>query len=145
MKNEIKYYAVKTMCGHVGNGKYLEVTFPIKAYSSKEAAEIARWRPRVKHHNKHAILDIKLISYDEYITLIDEQNNDPFIHCSNKQEQKMYCCDLKSNIKTYIDNDTYIDNSKHKEKALFIQKKNKAYKEDLKSYYGDLCELGYSY
>ena len=58
MKN--KFYAVVTKCGHVGNGKYREVTFPINADSGKEAAEIARWIPRVKHHKKGLVRGAKI-------------------------------------------------------------------------------------
>ena len=65
MKN--KFYAVVTKCGHVGNGKYREVTFPINTDSGKEAAEIARWIPRVKHHKKDAIINVTEISYDYYM------------------------------------------------------------------------------
>ena len=54
MKN--KFYAVVTKCGHVGNGKYREVTFPINADSGKDAAEIARWIPRVKYHKRMQLL-----------------------------------------------------------------------------------------
>ena len=81
MKN--KFYAVVTKCGHVGNGKYREVTFPINADSGTEAAEIARWIPRVKHHKKDAIINVTEISYDYYIELLEINNNDPYLQCKN--------------------------------------------------------------
>ena len=64
MKN--KFYAVVTKCGHVGRNNYREVTFPINAKSGKEAAEIARWLPRVKHHKKDAIVRVFEIDYEKY-------------------------------------------------------------------------------
>ena len=39
---ENKYYAVTTKCGHVGKGKFYIVTFAIKAFTKKEAAEKGR-------------------------------------------------------------------------------------------------------
>lgn len=61
-----KYYLVETMCGHVGNGAYIPVTFPIRAEDGKSAAKIAREIPRVKHHNKYAILDVKKVDFEEF-------------------------------------------------------------------------------
>ena len=78
-----KFYAVVTKCGHVGNGKYREVTFPINADSGKDAAEIARWIPRVKYHKNDAIINVTEISYDYYMELLEINNNDPYLQCKN--------------------------------------------------------------
>lgn len=92
--NSSKYYAVTTMCGHVRKNSYTEKTFPIMAASGKEAAEIGRWIPRVKHHNKHAILDVKEITEDEFNKLNSLNDEDPYLHCKSIQEQNRCCNDL---------------------------------------------------
>ena len=87
-RNNEKYYAVCCNCGHVGRNKHVEITFPLKAKSGKEAAEIARRIARVKHHNKYAILSCREISYEEYLELIKINANDPYLQCKNIQEQR---------------------------------------------------------
>ena len=37
-----KYFEVQAMCGHVGKGKYIPISFPVIAINGKEAAEKAR-------------------------------------------------------------------------------------------------------
>ncbi len=141
MKNEIKFYAVTTMCGHVGAGKYLEVTFPIKASSPIKASNKARWTPRVKHNNKGAIISVKEVSYDKYCELLEENNNNLFLQCKNKQEQALYCSDIKLNTKKLFDEES--DNSKHLENYLYSKKMNKIYQKDTKRCYEELNEFEY--
>lgn len=43
-----KYFEVQAMCGHVGKGKYIPISFPVIAINGKEAAEKVRSYPRVK-------------------------------------------------------------------------------------------------
>ena len=54
-----KYFEVIVKCGHVGHGKYIVKKLAILAESAKQAAKIARYIPRVKHHKKDAILSCK--------------------------------------------------------------------------------------
>ena len=94
MENK-KYFAVTTKCGHVGRKYYLPVTFPVVAESGKEAARLGRDIPRVKHAHKDAILDVREISYEEYLILVDENKNNMYLKCENKQQQKSWCGDIK--------------------------------------------------
>lgn len=64
-----KFYKVTCKCGHVGKQYFIRISFPINADSGKEASEIARSLPRVKHDHKDAILDCKEIDYEEYLIL----------------------------------------------------------------------------
>ena len=85
---EQKYFAVTAKCGHVRKGKYIEVTFAIVAESGKEAAKIGRTMPRVKHDHPMAILNVVELSEDDYNELYNENRNNPYLQCKNKQEQK---------------------------------------------------------
>ena len=49
----MKYFLVTAKCGHVGNGKYLEIEFPIIARTKKDAAQICLRKPKVKKHLKY--------------------------------------------------------------------------------------------
>lgn len=74
------YYLVEVMCGHVGAFAYIPVVFPILAEDGREAAKKARSIPRVKHHNKYAILNVKKVSYDEYILQQEVNNSDAYLN-----------------------------------------------------------------
>lgn len=84
-------YEVRAKCGHVGRGNYIEKTFAIKARSGKEAAAIARQKPRVKHHHKDAIRYVIEIDVDRYREILRQHDEDPYMHCRNIQEQKALC------------------------------------------------------
>ena len=105
--NENKYYAVKTICGHVRKNNYIEITFGVIAKSGCDAASIARKIPRVKHDRKDAIISVVEITYDEYLSIRAQNENDPYLKCQNKQEQNINCVDLFNRIiqhdKEYID------------------------------------------
>ena len=74
------YYLVEAMCGHVGALAYIPVVFPISAEDGKEAAKKARLIPRVKHNNKYAILNVKKVSYDEYLAQQEVNNSDAYLN-----------------------------------------------------------------
>ena len=82
------YYKVKCKCGHVGRSHYIAIDFPVAASSGKEAAEIARKIPRCKHHHKDCILEVTKISYEEYICIYKDNNEDPYLKCGSIQEQR---------------------------------------------------------
>lgn len=82
-----RYYRVKTKCGHVGVNNCIWIDFAIMAMSGKEAAKKARELPRVKRHQKYAIDSVVEISLEEFNTLREENENDPYLHCKNKKEQ----------------------------------------------------------
>ena len=89
----MKMFEVKAKCGHVGRKYYALKTFAILAENGKEAAEIARNIPRVKHHHKDAIIDVKEVEYDRYLKIIEANNEDPYFKCRSIQEQRNYMID----------------------------------------------------
>ena len=82
-----KFFRVTCKCGHVGRQFFIKIDFPVNADSGKEAAEIARNIPRVKHDHKDAILNCVEIDYEEYQIIQKINNNDPYLKCKNPQEQ----------------------------------------------------------
>ena len=82
-----KFFRVTCKCGHVGRQFFVRIDFPVNADSGKEAAEIARNMPRVKHNHKDAILNCVEIDYEEYQIIQKINNNDPYLKCKNPQEQ----------------------------------------------------------
>lgn len=84
-----KFYKVTCKCGHVGKKWFIRIAFPVNADSGKEAAQIAREIPRVKHDHKDAILSCIEIDYEEYQILQVINSNDPYLKCNNRQEQEL--------------------------------------------------------
>ena len=85
----MNYFKVTCRCGHVGRNNYIPIIFPIIASNGKEASSIARNIPRVKHNHKYAIIDCKKISKIEYDEIKEINDNDPYLRCKNKREQKL--------------------------------------------------------
>ena len=108
-----RYYAVNTKVGHVGKGKYIEVTFAIKAENGREAARIAREMPRVKRDNPDAILDVDEISYEEYLELIGNNKKDPYFSCTCRQDQNRLCPDIYKRVKNLYEE---VDSEEYQEK-----------------------------
>ncbi len=94
----MKYFKVTAKCGHVGKNKYFEGTFFIEAESKKDAAEKIRYRGRVKHDKKDAILNVEEIDYETYIKGIKENSKHPYFNCKNKQEQNRFLQEIQKNI-----------------------------------------------
>lgn len=89
MKETKNYYEVIAKCGHVGKNHYIPIRFPIIAVDGKEAAKHVRQFPRVKHNHKDAILIVKKIDYERYQEIVEINNNDPYLKCHSRQEQKL--------------------------------------------------------
>ena len=122
---EIKYYAVTAKCGHVGKGKYIEVTFAIEATSGKEAAKIGRMMPRVKRDHPQAIISVERINLEEYIELANSNAENPYLQCKNKQEQNAACPELYKEVKELYQ---IIDYSEKREARLtYLFKKRKLF------------------
>jgi len=135
-----KFYKVTCKCGHVGKQYFIRISFPINADSGKEASEIARSLPRVKHDHKDAILDCKEIDYEEYLILQKINSNDPYLKCENKQEQNAIV-----NLSLRLEPETkYIDRAdKNKRSNVeYKLKKQKYIYDDLEEEI-DLYEGGY--
>lgn len=95
---EQKYFIVTAKCGHVGRNKYIVKQLTIRASSGKEAARKGREYPRVKHHMKDAILDIKEVSKEEYYEMRVKNYCDPYFSVRNMQEQRLYCINIEDSI-----------------------------------------------
>ena len=121
-----RYYAVNTKVGHVGKGKYIEVTFAIKAENGREAARIAREMPRVKRDNPMAIIDVNELSYDEYLDLLEDNKNNPYLKCKSRQDQNMYCPDIYKKVKElYEEVDSFEYKEKRRKRIEYLFKKRK--------------------
>jgi hypothetical protein len=92
--NENKKYIVSTKCGHVGNNKYIVIDFAVSAKNAKEAARIARNIPRVKHHWKNAIEQVREVTPEEYYNQIETNNEDGYLKSKSIQDQRSNCEDI---------------------------------------------------
>ncbi len=100
MENNFYYYEVIVKCGHVGRNNYILNLFPVKAKSKKEAANRARYFPRVKHDQKDAIRSVREISYEEFLLLVEQYQNDSYNFAHSRQEQAIECgVELYSRVK----------------------------------------------
>lgn len=84
-------YEVEAKCGHVGRDCYVIKTFAVIAESGKQAAELVRWMPRVKHHHKDAIRSVNMIDEQRYCEICITNSLDPYFHCKCIQEQRATC------------------------------------------------------
>lgn len=97
----MEHYAVTAQFGHVGRGKYIPKTIPVYAKNGREAAEKVRWMPRVKHHRKDAIIEVRKISEEEYLELKEINKNDPYFKVGSKQEQEKLCFNIEEAVICY--------------------------------------------
>lgn len=132
-KSNYKFYNVTAKCGHVGgNDKYIPISFEVAANSAQEAAAIARWIPRVKHHHKDAILSVDEITKEEYIELKETNDSDPYLKACSKQEQNLFIDVIKSRIceddynkkKSSVKNDDSVSKKNIYSKKQKIRKPN---------------------
>jgi hypothetical protein len=91
-------YVVTAKCGHVGKDKYIPIDFPIQASSMKEAAEIVRNRPRVKHHHKDAIISIQAVDHETFEHFLIISNADQYLKVTSSTDQRRLCEDLDDRI-----------------------------------------------
>ena len=73
-------YLVEAMCGHVGRGNYIPVTFAVRADSGSEAALITRSIPRVKHSNKWAILGVRKVDSEQFDEQLEMNSRDKYLN-----------------------------------------------------------------
>ena len=115
----MKLFKVEAKCGHVGKNNFTIKIFAIRAENGKEAAMIARNKPRVKHHHKDAIRSVVEITEIEYLQIIKQNNDDPYFKCRNIQEQRIYVqdCDV------YVENKEAHISKSYSKKAIYYKKK----------------------
>ena len=82
----MKYFLVTAKCGHVGNGKYLEIEFPVYAQSKKEAAQMCLKKPKVKKHLKNAITSVREVDLDVFNFARTEFSNNSYVRSHTKKE-----------------------------------------------------------
>lgn len=87
------FFEVLAKCGHVGRNNYIVKKFYVKAESGKEAARIIRLAPRVKHHQKDAIIEVHKIDYEQYVQGAIRMNEDPYFNVYNTSDQKRFNLD----------------------------------------------------
>ena len=80
--------------------------------------------PRVKHHRKDAIIEVKKISKEEYYRLREVIKNDYYFKVSSKQEQEKLCINLEKAIVSYEEH-YKIRKKKNSDKIKYKMKKNK--------------------
>lgn len=80
------YYIVDAMCGHVGSGMYVEKSFPFATATMSEAAQACKEIPRVKHDNKRAILNVREVSYEEYLEQQKINDEDPYLQAKCRRD-----------------------------------------------------------
>lgn len=130
-------YEVKCKCGHVGRKNYIVIAFAVIAASGKDAAEKARYFPRVKHDHKDAIISVRKITDEEYLELLEVNNEDGYLHCSNRQEQNLI--DLTGRIiREYIEEDDYYVGEN--QKKMFYKKSEVR---NPKKFFKNLCVADY--
>lgn len=136
---EKRYFKVVAKCGHVGKKKYIPIAFGICAENGKEAASITRKIGRVKHHHKDAILSCCEISYEQYLTIQEINNNDPYLKCKNVQEQSQIDLSTRLVVDHHSDEIEY----DMQERMARVNRKIKLNKIIEKSYRGERYECCY--
>lgn len=134
-----KMFEVVCKCGHVGKSHYIPVAFAVKAANGKEAARIARFFPRVKHDHKDAILSVREIDYAKFLSITEDLEYDPYMHCSNIQEQN--CIDLTERLIAEKSTRVYSKYEVREGKTFYFGKKKIR---NPKKYVVNMHELRYS-
>ena len=82
------FFEVQAKCGPVGRNNYIVKNFYIRTDSAKRAAKIIRQAPRVKHHQKDAIVKVREIEREEYVQGVIRMQEDPYFNVNNSSDQK---------------------------------------------------------
>ncbi len=122
----MKYYIVTAKCGHVGRDYYIPIDFPIRAESRTEAAKVARYIPRVKHHHKDAILNCREVSFEEYKAVRETNKTDTYLLCHSSSEQK-FLCDIEDRVIKETKNETQLNRN---DRIPYLLKKRKIAERD---------------
>ncbi len=110
----MKYFMVTVKFGHVGKSNFYKGNLYIKAESKKEAAEKARYCPRVKHDHKDAILNVEEIDKDSYREGLEKNRAIRYFSCYNVQEQRECFCEIEDYI--FKENDVECKLARHSKK-----------------------------
>lgn len=91
-------YEVKAKCGHVGRNNYVVKSFAIEAENGKEAAQKARYIPRVKHDQKYAIVSVSRIDEERFNEINKENRQDLYFRCKCMKDQRSMIEDGKLDL-----------------------------------------------
>lgn len=119
----MKYFLVKTQCGHVGRNHYIEIIFPVVAENGSEAALKARWIPRVKHDRKDAIVSVIEVGIEKYELQLEINRSDPYLQAQCPQDQAMIE-NFSDRIMDYSPSD---EPRRRKRDTFFKRRKERAY------------------
>ncbi len=117
------YFIVVAKCGHVGKGKYIDVSFPVVAETGKNAANFILRRSKVKKQLKNAITAVYEVNEDIYNSYVDNNYFSDYLKSHFKRE-----CDLnKYDIKElkYNSNKKKQEFSSRKERIAYVLKRYK--------------------
>lgn len=103
----MNYYKVLARCDHVKKGHYIEKWFYVEEESKKEAAQIIRNTPRVKHHKKKAIEDVRTISFEKYLLGLKAMGVDPYFKAHNSTDQRRVNAVKDEDVKLEEESVTY--------------------------------------
>jgi len=82
----MRYYIVVAKCGHVGKGKFIDVSFPVIANTGKEAANLILKRSKVKKQLKNAITNVFEVNEDSYNSYLNENFYGEYLQAHFKRE-----------------------------------------------------------
>lgn len=118
----LKAFLVTARCGHVGQTRYIPITYPVLAKDEKEAAALVRGFPRVKHHQKLAILKVEAVAWADFQHQKDINRMDPYLRCHNRQQQAGFEEEIMART-LYDDPIDEIDEARVDTRMLFIGKR----------------------
>lgn len=129
----MKYYLVVAKCGHVGNKKYIDIFFPIRALSKSDAAQAVLKRKKVKKHLKDAITSVEEISFDRYVDLCKNNPHSSYLRSHYSNEFDLCDYEVKTLPKRY---EKKVEFESRSERVAYILKRNK-------ERYCSCMEMGY--
>jgi len=94
----MRFFKVTVKFGHVGRNYYYRGNLYITAETKKQAAEIAKNKPRVKHDRKDAILQVEEI--DRKTFFVESQKNRAinYFSCYNIQQQRNCFYEIENDV-----------------------------------------------
>ncbi len=124
------YFRVVAKCGHVGKGKYIEVSYPIYAENGREAAKIVMNYTKVKKHLKNAISGVYEITYEEYEKIRLKNKCDKYLRAHCSQEINLLDLDIKDlDKKNYKSQNEF---ESRKDRIAYILKKERIIRRELR-------------
>jgi len=121
--------------GRKGQGYFIPITLAIAAVDGKAAAEKARWTPRIKHHDRFAVLSVNEINQVRFDEIKKANDSDLFLKVTSKQEQRLLIGDLSDRV--VWESEQYTKKETHAEKTKFHKKSEIKNKKKYIKYYHD--------